>query len=74
MGEWYDADYVMKKYNEQIDHEYMYGSNSIHAKYSAFIAERERKLKAEDEAYARMMKERAERKARLEAEQSERMC
>lgn len=74
MSQWYDADYVMKKYNEQIDHEYMYGANSIHAKYTEFIAERERRLKEDNEAYARMMQERAERKARREAEQSERLC
>lgn len=73
MGQWYSADYVLKKYNEQIDHEYMYGSGSIHAKYSEFIKIREQRLKEEQAAYEKMMRERAARKAARES-QAERGC
>ena len=48
MKTWQDADRVLKTYNEQLDHDYLYGSGSIHAKYTKFIAEREAKLR-EDE-------------------------
>lgn len=77
MSEWYSADYVLKKYNEQIDHDFMYGAGSIHAKYSEFIKIREQRLKEEQEAYQKMLQERAERKARKaqqELDQSERLC
>lgn len=48
MKTWQDADKVLKGYNEQLDHEYLFGSDSIHAKYTKFIAEREARLR-EDE-------------------------
>lgn len=67
--EWIGADRIIREYNEQVDYEFMYGKNSIHAKYTAFIEERERRLAAEDAAYKKMMADRAARKAKQASEE-----
>jgi len=61
MKTWKDADYVLKKASEHADEEFLFGSGSIHAKYTEFIKEREEKLKIE-EANIRLMRELREKK------------
>ena len=61
MKTWHGADEVLRSYSEQTDMEYLFGSGSIHAKYTEFIKEREEKLKIE-EANIRLMRELREKK------------
>lgn len=63
MKTWQDADKVLKKVSDQIDEEYLYGKDSIHAKYTEFIRERDRQVELENQRILeeRLVRERARR-------------
>jgi len=70
MKTWHGADEVLRSYSEQTDMEYLFGSGSIHAKYTEFIKERDRKLAEEQEYWANEMRRRKERRE----QQAEERC
>ena len=73
MANWYDADYVLKEVSKRTDEEFLFGKNSIHAKYTEFIKERDRLVEIENEQIRREQLRRAERRrAAAQAEISER--
>ena len=71
MKTWYDADYVLKEVNRKTDEEFLFGKDSIHAKYTKFIKERDRLVELENEQIRRE-KLRREQLKRERAEAAER--
>ena len=73
MKTWQDADFVLKKASEHADEEFLFGSGSIHAKYTEFIKNREINLEKQEEEIRQMMLERKrKREEQLKAQASER--
>ena len=70
MKTWHDANEILKNYSEQTDMEYLFGRNSIHAKYTEFIKERDRKLAEEQQYWANEMRRRKEKRE----QQTEERC
>ena len=58
----------MKKVSEQADMEYLYGSGSIHAKYTEFIKKRDKLVEEEERAIQERLRRMREKKEQQEAE------
>lgn len=69
MSTWYDADYVLKEVSRKTDEDFLFGKDSIHAKYTEFIRERDRLVELENEQIRREQMRRARLKAEREAAQ-----
>jgi len=73
MKVWMSADKAIQKHEDYVDAKYFNDPNGYPKKLEELIKKREELLAKEIEDYQKMMKERAERKAR-QAEQGERLC
>jgi len=75
MKTWQDVDYVLKQASQQADEEYLFGENSIHAKYTKLIANYEEKLKIQEAEIRRMRQIREKKRLeRLKAQQVSERC